>query len=177
MKNLNKNACKIFMISSENYTTHCWRWFAATNLADRSVSFINFKCHGQWKLDAVVEGYLANSKPIRREREMCLLPASLVAPNPSPPPVPNDIQTFTNLQGFSQLFNHELEVDHKMNTDHPLSQLEAKQHHNCTNIKVAKSRGMTRTLDVHQVKKVRWQQKKCLVKEQLSKNVCISHVK
>ena len=73
VKNLHKNACKILKISSENYTTHCWRHSAATNLADIGVSFINLKCHGQWKSDAMVEGYITNSEPIRRERETCLL--------------------------------------------------------------------------------------------------------
>ena len=44
--NLHKNACRILEISAENYTTHCWRCSAATNLADRGVSFINLKWHG-----------------------------------------------------------------------------------------------------------------------------------
>ena len=88
-----------------------------TNLADRSVSFINLKKHGQWKLDAVVEGYIANSKPMRRERETCQLPASLVVPDPSPPPEPNDIPTFTDLKGFSQLYDDKQEVDNEIDPD------------------------------------------------------------
>ena len=43
VKNLHKNACNILHISAENYTTQCWRLSAATNLADRGVSFINLK--------------------------------------------------------------------------------------------------------------------------------------
>ena len=77
VKNLHKNACKILEISAENYTTHCWRRSATTNLADRGVSFINLKRHGQWKSDSIVKGYIANSEPMRKEREICLLPASL----------------------------------------------------------------------------------------------------
>ena len=48
-KNLHKNACNILEISVENYTTHCWRRSAGTNLADRGVSFNNLKRHNQWK--------------------------------------------------------------------------------------------------------------------------------
>ena len=120
---------------------------AATNLADRGVSFINLKQHSQWKLDAVVEGYIANSKPIRREREMCLLPASLVVTDPSPPPEPNDIPTFTNLQGFLQL-----EVYYEIDPDLPLSHAEAEQHHIDASMKVAEIGGMT-TIDVNRPSK------------------------
>ena len=51
----NKNQCKTLEISAENYTTHCWRHSAATNLADRGISFINLKRHSQWKSDSVVD--------------------------------------------------------------------------------------------------------------------------
>ena len=61
VKNLHKNVWKILEISPENYTTYCWRHSVATNLADKGVSFINLKQHSRWKLDAVVEGYIANS--------------------------------------------------------------------------------------------------------------------
>ena len=67
------------------------------------VSFINLKRHGQWKSNAVVEGYIANSKPLRREREECLLPASLEIPEPEAMKGSNGLNTFNNLQGFSQL--------------------------------------------------------------------------
>ena len=60
----------------------------------------------------------------------------------SPPPVPNVIQTFTGLQGFSQLYDNKLEVDHKIDPDLPLSQPEAKQHHNNVNMKAAENGGM-----------------------------------
>ena len=146
-ENLHKNVCKILKIFPENYTTHCWRRSAATNLADLGVSFINLKQHNQWKSDAVVEGYIANSKPVRRERETCLLPASLVVPDPSPPPEPNDIPTFIDLQGFLQLYDNELEVNNEIDPDLPLSQPEANQHYIDANIKVAGNGGMT-TMDV-----------------------------
>ena len=67
-------ACEILRINAQGFTSHCWRRSAATNLADAGVSFINLKRHGQWASDAVVEGYIANSRPIREEREQCLLP-------------------------------------------------------------------------------------------------------
>ena len=37
--------------------------------------FIDLKQQGQWVSDNVVEGYIANSKPLRQERLHCLLPA------------------------------------------------------------------------------------------------------
>ena len=45
------------------------------NLADAGVSLINLKRHGQLISDRVVEGYTANSLPLRQERLNCLLPA------------------------------------------------------------------------------------------------------
>lgn len=67
-------ACELLGIPSKGYTTHCWRRSAATNLADEGVSFVNLKRHGQWASDSVVEGYIANSKILRLEREQKLLP-------------------------------------------------------------------------------------------------------
>ena len=67
-------ACNILKKSSANYTSHTWRRSAATNLADANVSLINLKRHGQWVSDSVVEGYIANSRPLREERLRCLLP-------------------------------------------------------------------------------------------------------
>ena len=69
-----KGACNILNKSPSGYTSHAFRRSAATNLADSGVSFVNLKRHGQWKSDAVVEGYIANSKPLRLEREEGLLP-------------------------------------------------------------------------------------------------------
>ena len=143
VKNLHKTACKILKISPEIYTIHCWRRSVATNLANKGVSFINLKQHGQWNSDAVVEGYIANSEPIRRVRDTRLLPASLVAPDPSPPPKPNDIPSFTNLQGFLQLYDNKLAVDYKIDPDLPLSQQAAKQHQIDASTKAAENRGMT----------------------------------
>ena len=68
-------ACKILQRNRKGYSSHCWRRSAATNLADAGVSLINLKRHGQWVSDRVVEGYIANSLPLRKERLNCLLPA------------------------------------------------------------------------------------------------------
>ena len=66
--------CNILGKSSENYTSHTWRRSAATNLADAVVSLINLKRYGQWVSDSVVEGYIANWRPLRQEQLCCLLP-------------------------------------------------------------------------------------------------------
>ena len=66
--------CDILGVSKTGYTTHAFRRSAATNLADSGVSFVNLKRHGQWSSDSVVEGYIANSLPLRLERERNLLP-------------------------------------------------------------------------------------------------------
>ena len=76
VKNLHKNACKILKISLENYKTHCWRRSAATNLADRVVSFINLKQHSQWKSDAVVEGYMGIHQKGKRNVSTTIEPVS-----------------------------------------------------------------------------------------------------
>ena len=73
-----QNMCMICGISnSEGYTTHALRRSAATNLADAGVSLVNLKRHGQWKSDSVAESYIANSKPLREEREQLLMPSFL----------------------------------------------------------------------------------------------------
>ena len=72
-----KTACAILKVDPQGYTSHCFRRSAATNLADAGVSFINLKRHGQWKSDSVAEAYIANSKVLRDEREMCLLPENV----------------------------------------------------------------------------------------------------
>ena len=72
-----KTACAILKVNPKGYTSHCFRCSAATNLADAGVSFINLKRHGQWKSDSVAEAYIANSKVLRDEREMCLLPENV----------------------------------------------------------------------------------------------------
>ena len=41
---------------------------------DAGVLFIDLKWHSQWVSDSVVEGYIANSKPLRQDRLNCLLP-------------------------------------------------------------------------------------------------------
>ena len=72
---------------------------------------------------------------------------TLVLPDPSPPPELNDIPTFTNLQGFLQLYNDKLEVDNEIDPDLPLPQPDAEQHHIDASTKVSKNKGMT-TMDV-----------------------------
>jgi len=47
---------------------------------DAGVSFINLKRHGQWKSDSVAEQYIANSKVLRDERKVCLLPKNMRLP-------------------------------------------------------------------------------------------------
>eukprot|EP00957_Ditylum_brightwellii_P020770 1566012-Ditylum_brightwellii.AAC.1 len=54
--------------------THFARKFAATALADGGISITNLKHAGRWKLDAVAEGYLENSKTQNNE-QMKLLDA------------------------------------------------------------------------------------------------------
>ena len=48
------------------------------NLADAVMLFINLKQHGQLVSDSVVEGYIANAKPLRQERLHGFLPAENV---------------------------------------------------------------------------------------------------
>ena len=74
VSNFIKKACAILGLDPKGYTGHCMRRSAATNLADNGVSFVNLKRHGQWKSDSVVEGYIANSEPIRLERLQNLMP-------------------------------------------------------------------------------------------------------
>ena len=77
-----KASCTMLGIENTGYTGHVYRRSAATNLADAGVSFINLKRHGQWKSDTVVEGYIANSKPLRKEKEECLMPEHLRPESP-----------------------------------------------------------------------------------------------
>ena len=61
--------------TTKGYSSYCWRRPATTNLTDAGVSLINLKRHRQWVSNKVVEGYIANSLPLREERLNCLLPA------------------------------------------------------------------------------------------------------
>jgi len=74
VSNMIKKACSILGLDPKGYTGHCMWRSAATNLADNGVSFVNLKRHGQWRSDSVVEGYIANSEPIRLERLQGLMP-------------------------------------------------------------------------------------------------------
>ena len=73
IKKLHNIACKILQKNLDPYTSHTWHRSAATNLADTSVSFINLKRHWQWLSDSVVEGCIANLKPLQEERLHCLM--------------------------------------------------------------------------------------------------------
>ena len=66
-------ACELLGMPSKGYTTHCWRRSVATNLADEGVYLVNLKRHEQWASDSLVEGYIANSRLLRLEREQKLL--------------------------------------------------------------------------------------------------------
>jgi len=59
------------------YSNHSWRRSGATNLADSGCSRTNLKRHGQWTSDAVAEGYIANSRPLRLEKMNMLKPDRL----------------------------------------------------------------------------------------------------
>ena len=71
---LHKVACEILKLCPGDYGSLSWRGTAATVLADVGISKVNLKRHGQWASDAVFEGDIANSKPLRMERLNCLLP-------------------------------------------------------------------------------------------------------
>ena len=71
---LHKVACELLKCPETGYTSHTWRWSAATNLANAGVSFIHLKYHRQWISCSVVEGYTANSRPLGNERLHCLMP-------------------------------------------------------------------------------------------------------
>ena len=75
-----KDAAEYLGYDPSTYSGHSWRRSAATNLADAGVTLTNLKRHGQWKSDTVCEGYMANSKPLRDERETLLLPKAHQAP-------------------------------------------------------------------------------------------------
>ena len=81
--------------------------------------------HGQWKSDLVVEGYIANSEPLRKEREECLLPANLVLQEPDSIKGAEN-NGFKELQGFSQLYDDELDLQNdNVQPDLPMSQPDA----------------------------------------------------
>ena len=71
---LHKVTYEILKRCDTGYTSHTWHRSAATNLADTGVSFINLKRQGQWISDSVVESYIANSRPLRKKRLLCLMP-------------------------------------------------------------------------------------------------------
>lgn len=52
---------------SDSYTGQCFRRSSATSLADSGISRTNLKRHGGWKSDSVAEGYLSNSKKMRKD--------------------------------------------------------------------------------------------------------------
>lgn len=76
VNNCVRKCCCILKVPLEDFTSHAFRRSAATNLADAGVTLTNLKRHGQWKSPSAAEGYIANSLPLRREREQKLLPPS-----------------------------------------------------------------------------------------------------
>ena len=73
--NINMLHAKILNRNKKGYSSHRWWQSAATNLADAGLSLNNLKRHRQWVSDRVVDGYIANSLPLHKERLNCLLPA------------------------------------------------------------------------------------------------------
>ena len=69
-----ETAVMLGLPNPETFSNHSWRRSAATNLADAGVSKTNLKRHGQWSSDATVEGYIAQSRPLRLERVNKLQP-------------------------------------------------------------------------------------------------------
>ena len=116
-----KRCCAILDISSTDYTSHAFRRSAATNLADAGVSLINLKRHGQWKSDKVVEEYLANSKPLRKERMECLMPQTKAPPHPPSRSPPREEEQLVELGTL---------VKHDANPE-PLSQIGFSQLEDC----------------------------------------------
>lgn len=101
INDLHKEACRLLGVNPSSYSTHTWRRTAATVLADAGVSKTNLKRIGQWKSDAVVEGYIANSVPLRRERVNGLLP-----------PVKESKSTDMTLYGFSQFDDPDYAIEY-----------------------------------------------------------------
>lgn len=84
------------LMNPQSYTGQCFRRTSATALADRGISLTNLKQHAGWKSDTVAEGYIANSKKMRRDIAEMLAPdqeetekssasETLSRPNPSKP--------------------------------------------------------------------------------------------
>jgi len=69
IQNAVKEFCDLLGISSDGYTSHCFRRSAATNLADAGVSLVNLKRMGQWQADSSAERYIENPKPIKEQRK------------------------------------------------------------------------------------------------------------
>jgi integrase len=51
----------------ERFTGQCFRRTSATSAVDSGISLQNLKRHGSWKSSSVAEGYVGNSKRVRRE--------------------------------------------------------------------------------------------------------------
>ena len=72
-----KETAKDLNLEEAKYSNHSWHRSGATNLADSGCSRTNLKRHGQWQSDAVAEGYIANSRPLRLEKMNMLKPDRL----------------------------------------------------------------------------------------------------
>ena len=91
-----KDAAEYLGYDKAHYSGHSWRRSAATNLADVGVTLTNLKRHGQWKSDSTCEGYIANSKPLREEREKNILPKE----HQDPPQESRELNAINELSGF-----------------------------------------------------------------------------
>jgi integrase len=58
------------------YTGHSFRVTSATVLADEGISSLTLKRHGRWASDSVAEGYLRESKQVRKETAELLVGGS-----------------------------------------------------------------------------------------------------
>ena len=106
---LHHAGCKILKKPHKGYSSHCWRRSAATNLADAGVPLINLKRHGQWQSDRVVEGYIANSLPLRQERLNCLLPAE-ESENVGQVNGEQNVQAMSTFELYNNLSNNNLPI-------------------------------------------------------------------
>ena len=172
VKKLHKVACEILKRPETGYTSHTWSWSAAISLANAGVSFINLKHHGQWILDSVVEGYIANFRPLRNERLHCLMPGGasmemvgqqgqhkdlicsknqhvelkemvdLLKPNPSEEKVDVKDGAITFL-GFSQIYDPDYEIN-----DGILSLPEASMNIKATTEAISEKKALTKLSEI-----------------------------
>ena len=72
-----KETAKDLGLDDAKFSIHSWRLSGATNLVDSGCTITNLKRHGQWTSDAVAEGYIANSRPLRPKKMNMFKPERL----------------------------------------------------------------------------------------------------